>query len=219
LARFFDWGDALVIVKPATFIKWHRSTFRTFWRWKSRKRGRPSLPGELRKLISEMASDNPTWGEERIANELSLKIGIRISPRTVRQYMPKDPKRPTVPSQRWMTFVRNHAKAIIASDFFIVVTATFRVAYVPPEFQRQGIGSKLIREGLERCRQAGYDAVVVLGDPAYYSRFGFVRAADFGLQNEYGVHDEFMVLPLRRGALDGVSGMVTYLPEFSEAEC
>ena len=49
---------------------------------------------------------------------------------------------------------------------------------VLPKFQRQGIGSKLIRDGLERCRQAGYDAVVVLGDPAYYSRFGFVRAAD-----------------------------------------
>ena len=79
---------------------------------------------------------------------------------------------------------------------------------VLPKLQRRGIGSKLIREGLERCKQAGYDAVVVLGDPAYYSRFGFVRATDFGLQNEYGVHDEFMVLPLRRGALDGVSGMV-----------
>ena len=60
----------------------------------------------------------------------SLKIGIRISPRTVRQYMPTNPERPTVPSQRWMTFVRNHAKAIIASDFFIVVTATFRLVYV-----------------------------------------------------------------------------------------
>jgi len=90
---------------------------------------------------------------------------------------------------------------------------------VLPKLQRRGIGSKLIREGLERCKQAGYDAVVVLGDPAYYPRFGFVRAADFGLQNEYGVHDEFMVLPLRRGALDGVSGMVKYLPEFSEVEC
>src|SRR5206468_7738176 len=55
---------------------------------------------------------------------------------------------------------------------------------VLPEFQRQGIGSQLIREGLATCRQAGYDAVVVLGDPAYYSRFGFIRAADFGLQNE-----------------------------------
>src|SRR5437899_10223267 len=76
------------------------------------------------------------------------------------------------------------------------------------------IGSKLIREGLERSKQAGYDAVVVLGDPNYYSRFGFVRAAAFGLHNEYGVHDEFMVLPLHDGALARVSGMVKYLPEF-----
>ena len=89
---------------------------------------------------------------------------------------------------------------------------------VLPEFQRKGIGSALIREGLERCKQAGYHAVVLIGDPAYYSRFGFVRAADFGLQNEYGVHDEFMALPLHDGALDGISGMVKYLPEFREAE-
>jgi len=90
---------------------------------------------------------------------------------------------------------------------------------VLPTFQRRGIGSKLIREGLERCKQAGYDAVVVLGDPAYYSRFGFMRAADFGLQNEYGAHDEFMVLALRDGGLQAVNGMVKYLPEFREAEC
>ena len=77
-----------------------------------------------------MASNNPTWGEERIANELLLKIGIQISPRTVRRYMPDVPARPKVPSQRWMTFVRNHAKAIIAADFFVVVTAAFRFVYV-----------------------------------------------------------------------------------------
>src|SRR5437016_3003190 len=63
---------------------------------------------------------------------------------------------------------------------------------VLPEFQRQGIGSKLIREGLKECKEAGCDAVVLVGDPAYYSRFGFSRAADSCLQNEYGVHDEFM---------------------------
>jgi putative acetyltransferase len=90
---------------------------------------------------------------------------------------------------------------------------------VLPEFQGQGIGSQLIREGLERCKQAGYDAVVLLGYPSYYSRFGFSCAADFGLQNEYGVHDEFMVLALRDGALRGVSGMVKYVPEFEEAGC
>jgi putative acetyltransferase len=90
---------------------------------------------------------------------------------------------------------------------------------VLPEFQRQGIGSQLIRDGLERCKQAGYDAVVVLGDPAYYFRFGFTRAADSGLHNEYGVHDEFMVVALHEGALRGASGMVKYLPEFAEVGC
>jgi putative transposase len=80
-------------------------------------------------LIGEMASNNPTWGEERIANEL-LKIGIQISPRTIRHYMPKDPRRSADPAHRWSTFVRNHAKATIASDFFIVITATFKIVYV-----------------------------------------------------------------------------------------
>jgi len=129
LSRLFTWREALTIVKPDTLIRWHRKGFRLFWKWKSRSRGRPRVPVNLRKIIAEMAASNPTWGEERIANELLLKIGIQISPRTVRRYMPKDPKRP-VPSQRWMTFVRNHAKAIIAADFFLVATATFRLVYV-----------------------------------------------------------------------------------------
>jgi len=77
-----------------------------------------------------MATSNPTWGEQRIANELLLKIGIQTSPRTIRRYMPVQPRCPMGPSQRWMTFVRNHAKAIIAADFFVVATATFRLVYV-----------------------------------------------------------------------------------------
>jgi hypothetical protein len=121
LSRFFKWRDALTAVKPDTLIRWHRQGFRLFWKWKSRSSGRPRVPVAVRKLIAEMATNNPTWGEERIANELVLKIGIQISPRTVRRYMPSNPKRPTESSQRWMTFVRNHAKAMIAADFFIVV--------------------------------------------------------------------------------------------------
>jgi transposase InsO family protein len=78
-----------------------------------------------------MADDNPTWGEERIAAELLLKVGIRVSPRTVRRYMPDDTRRQRDPSsQRWMTFVRNHAQGILACDFFVAVTASFRVLYV-----------------------------------------------------------------------------------------
>src|SRR5437867_6221324 len=97
LARFLDWRNALTIVKPDTLIRWHRKGFRLFWKWKSRPRGRPRVPAQLRKLIVEMAMQNPTWGEERIANELLLKIGVQISARTIRRYLPKPPRRPADP--------------------------------------------------------------------------------------------------------------------------
>jgi putative transposase len=77
-----------------------------------------------------MASENPLWGEERIANELLIKLGIRISPRTVRRYMPKRPTGNPRSDQRWSTFLKNHADAVIACDFFVTVTATFRLLYV-----------------------------------------------------------------------------------------
>jgi transposase InsO family protein len=132
LSRLFAWREALTIVKPDTLIRWHRRGFRLFWMWKLKPRGRPRLPAELQKLIETMADDNPTWGEERIAAELRLKLGIRISPRTVRRYMPDgiDPRRGGPSSQRWMTFVRNHAQGMLACDFFVTVTACFRALYV-----------------------------------------------------------------------------------------
>jgi putative transposase len=132
LARWFDWRQALVIVQPATLIRWHRHGFRLFWRWTS-KPGRPPIPADLQVLIRRMARDNPTWGEERIANELLLKLGLRVSPPTVRKYLPTRLDHgwhQHIPSQRWLTFVRNHAKAIVAGDFCVVVTATFKTLYV-----------------------------------------------------------------------------------------
>ncbi len=93
---------------------------------------RPSVPVGLQKLIMQMATSNVTWGEERIAHELLLKLGIRVSPRTVRKYMPArdDGGRGSrISSQRRATFVRNHAKAIVAADFLTVVTARFHVLY------------------------------------------------------------------------------------------
>jgi putative transposase len=77
-----------------------------------------------------MARENPLWGEERIANELLLKLGVRVSPRTVRKYMPKRPAGYPRGDQRWSTFLRNHARAVIACDFFVAVTTTFRSLYV-----------------------------------------------------------------------------------------
>ena len=83
LSKLFNWKDSLAVVQPKTLIRWHREGFRMFWRWKSRM-GRPRTPEDLRSVIRQMALENPLWGEERIANELLVKLGIRISPRTVR---------------------------------------------------------------------------------------------------------------------------------------
>jgi hypothetical protein len=140
LAKFFNWRNALMIVKPETFLGWHRTAFKMFWRWKSRKPGRPALPKDLRELVLRMARENSTWSEERIADELSLKLGIRVSPRTVGKYLERGkPRRGS--GQRWTTFVRNHAQAIVACDFFVSVIASFRVVYV---FGAMEIGSRRI---------------------------------------------------------------------------
>jgi putative transposase len=129
LSRLFDWRDALVVVRPETLIRWHRVGWRLLWHYKSRS-GRPPIPLELRQLIRRMAVETPLWREERIANELLLKLGFRVSPRTVRKYTPKRPPGCPRGDQRWSTFLRNHAKAILACDFFVAVTATFQLLYV-----------------------------------------------------------------------------------------
>jgi len=88
---------------------------------------------------------------------------------------------------------------------------------VLPEYQNQGIGSRLVREGLKECQRLGQKIVVVLGHPNYYPRFGFIRASLKGLRSEYDVPDEvFMVLELREGALGGRRGLVKYHPEFGK---
>jgi len=131
-ARLFDWKEALISVRAEIFTGWHRQGFKLFWCWKSRRIGRPRIPKDLRQLILSMARDNPTWGQARIAAELRWKLGIQVSARTVQKYLLEDPKsgrRQRVPSQRWMTFVRNHAKVMAASDFLVSVTVRFRIIY------------------------------------------------------------------------------------------
>lgn len=86
---------------------------------------------------------------------------------------------------------------------------------VLPEMQNSGVGSRLVREGLEECRRLGAVAVVVLGHADYYPRFGFVRASAKGLRCKWPVGDEhFMATELTPGALDGAGGLVEYRPEF-----
>src|ERR1700694_3666742 len=89
-SRLFDCRSALPIVKPDTFLPWQREAYKRFWQWKSRA-GRPRLPENIRRLMVGMVKENPTWGQARIAAELSVKLGICVSPRTVRAYWPEDP--------------------------------------------------------------------------------------------------------------------------------
>ena len=117
--------DAMVLVKPATVVQWHRKGLRLHWHWRSRRRGRPTIGTEIRALIRRMSRANPLWGAPRIHGEL-LKLGIKISQATVGRWMPW---RPRVPSPTWRSFLRNHLPDLAAIDMFVVVTATFQLLY------------------------------------------------------------------------------------------
>ena len=118
--------DALTIVEPETVLRWHRAGFRSFWRWKSRRRaGRPSVTPEIRRLIREMSLANPLWGAPRIHGEL-LKLGIDIGQTSVAKYMARR-RRP--PSQGWRTFLLNHTGGIASIDLFVVPTISFKLLY------------------------------------------------------------------------------------------
>src|SRR5882724_3680905 len=115
LSQWFDWQSALAVVQPETFQRWRRQGWQLWWHGTSCP-GRPPIPVELQALIRQMAHENLTWGQRRIANELRLKLGLRVSPRTVRKYMPTHLDRSPghrVPAQRWRTFVRNHTWDLI----------------------------------------------------------------------------------------------------------
>lgn len=87
---------------------------------------------------------------------------------------------------------------------------------VQPKWQNRGIGSALVRAGISHCQQLGYEAIVVLGHPHYYPRFGFVPSVKYGIRSEYDVPDEvFMVLELKPDALKDVTGVVRYHPAFA----
>jgi hypothetical protein len=109
LSQFWTgWQCALVIVKPATVIGWHRKGFRVFWTWKVRRGrpGRPTVPEKVREWIRKMSRDNLLCGAPRIHGEL-LKLGIDIGETSVGKYMVRSRK---PPSQTWPTFLENHIK-------------------------------------------------------------------------------------------------------------
>src|SRR5512143_3995917 len=119
--------NAVAIVQPDTIVRWHRTGFRLYWRWKSRSRGgRPRIPGDIRRLIREMSLANRLWGAPRIHGEL-LKLGIEVAQSTVAKYMTR--RRPGS-GQTWKTFLRTHAAGIGAMDFLVVPTIDFRLLFV-----------------------------------------------------------------------------------------
>jgi transposase InsO family protein len=118
--------EAAVVIKPETLVRWHRSGFRLYWRWKSRRRvGRPAVPADIRDLIRTISRDNPLWGAPRIHGEL-LKLGVDIAQSTVAKYMSRHhgPRSPG-----WQAFLRNHTAHIAGVDLFVVPTIGFKLLY------------------------------------------------------------------------------------------
>jgi hypothetical protein len=128
LYRFFPSAlNAVTIIQPETVIRWHRTGFRLYWRWKSRScGGRPKIPGEIRRLIREMSLANRLWGAPRIHGEL-LKLGIEVAQSTVAKYMARSGRGR---SRTWKTFVRNHTAGIGGMDFLVVPTIGFKLLFV-----------------------------------------------------------------------------------------
>lgn len=125
-----------------------------------------------------------------------------------------------------ISLVATEAGGVVGHVLFTAVRLVGAVAHVRvaglgpvavrPSRQRSGIGSRLVLHGHEECRREGYEAVVVVGHPAYYPRFGFHRGSRFGLRCQFDVPDDaFMAAELRPGALSG-GGEVRYASEFSE---
>src|SRR6201996_7959043 len=118
--------SVLTIIRPETLVRWHRTGFRRYWRWKSRSsKGRPQIDTKLRVLIRRISFENPLWGAPRIHGEL-LKLGFEVAQSSVAKYMVK---RREPPSQGWRTFLRNHAPEIAAMDLFVVPMIGFGLLY------------------------------------------------------------------------------------------
>jgi transposase InsO family protein len=130
LIQLYRWFPSilqvLTIIRPETLVRWHRTGFRGYWRWKSRSQGgRPQIDTEPRVLIRRMSTENPLWGAPRIHGEL-LKLGFSVAQSSVAKYMVK---RRGPPGQGWRTFLHNHAPDIAAMDLFVVPTIDFDLLY------------------------------------------------------------------------------------------
>jgi putative transposase len=109
-------------------IAWHRRAYHRYWTWKSAKPGRPRIAAEHIAFIRRISTDHPEWGEDRIAEELVLKLGVTHSTSAIRKYMVKS--RGARGGQTWKPFIRSHASQIFAADFVTQPTAFFTTVYI-----------------------------------------------------------------------------------------
>ncbi len=223
LRRFWsEWRGSLIIVQPSTVVRWHRESWRLLWRWRSRcKPGRPLVGLEVRELIRRLSQENRLWGAPRIQAELA-RLGFKIAKSTVERYMSR---RTGPPSGKWRAFLRNHAGEVLACDFFLVPTASFKtlIGFVVIELERRRIvacdvtehptagwaASVVQRAMLEVGRRAKYlvrdrDAIYGAEFKAAMRRLGLrqmVCAYKTPLQNAFA---ERVIGTLRRECLDHV---------------
>ncbi|MGO4890251.1 transposase [Anaerobacillus sp. MEB173] len=133
LSKHLDnWKSSLVLVKPETVVKWHRTAFKFHWKLKSRKTGRPKISRDTILLIKRVHKENPILSPEKIHEKLRL-LGIEKppAPNTIAKYVPSTRKPPTNKQlQSWKTFLKIHQSDTWATDFFTVPTLTFDVLYV-----------------------------------------------------------------------------------------
>jgi putative transposase len=126
------WQDALIIVTPETVVRWHRKGFRFYWKLisqRNKNKCKQPINKEIKRLIQQMAKENPTWGAPRIHGEL-IKLGFNVSERSVSRYLAKIRSGPQGNKlNKWMTFLTNQGKGIAAMDFFIVPTLFFKRLY------------------------------------------------------------------------------------------
>ena len=130
LSRFWDnWRASLIVVKPPTIIGWHKKRFKSYWKRKSRRVGRPTIDWELIKLIRRLQKENSTWSAQRIQGKLKM-LAYEVCDNTVAKYMSKGKDGDNSKQQRWLTFLKNHAKYIVGIDFVVVRTVFFNAIYV-----------------------------------------------------------------------------------------